>query len=91
MVTCFHCREPLDECRRTLLADATDKAVKELGWNRFVNGTEADELIRLGSAWDAAATVNELVDLVVALDYGITVEGAYERARALIEEAACAR
>ncbi|GAA5046152.1 hypothetical protein HNP84_002477 [Thermocatellispora tengchongensis] len=90
MVTCFHCREPLDQCRRALLQDATDKAVREIGFAALVAESDEDQAVQAVSAWDAARAVNDLVDLIVAQNYGIDVDEAYERARALIEEAACA-
>ncbi|MFB4284922.1 hypothetical protein ACBJ59_57310 [Nonomuraea sp. MTCD27] len=88
-VMCFHCREPLDRCRRTLLRDATEKAVKEIGFAALVSGSDEDQAVQVVSAWDAARAVNDLVDVIVAQNYGIDVDEAYERARALIEEAAC--
>lgn len=87
MVTCFHCREPLDQCRRTLLQDATDKAVEEIGFAALVAESDEDQAVRVGSAWDAARAVNDLVDLIVAQNYGIPVEEAYERSNSLIAEA----
>lgn len=88
-VMCFHCREPLDQCRRALLRDATEKAVKEIGFAALVE-FEEDQAVRVVSAWDAARAVNDLVDLIIAQNYGIDVDEAYERARTLIEDAACA-
>ncbi|MFG1965726.1 hypothetical protein [Nonomuraea sp. NPDC049028] len=89
-VMCFHCREPLDQCRRALLQDAIDKAVKEIGFAALVAESDEGQAVQRVSAWDAARAVNDLVDLIVAQNYGIDVDEAYERARALIEEAACA-
>ncbi|UBU16607.1 hypothetical protein [Nonomuraea gerenzanensis] len=89
-VMCFHCREPLDQCRRTLLQDATDKAVEEIGFAALVAESDEGQAVQVVSAWDAARAINNLVDLIVAQNYGIDVDEAYERARALIEETACA-
>ncbi|MFG3438399.1 hypothetical protein ACGF0J_14240 [Nonomuraea sp. NPDC047897] len=71
MVTCFHCREPLDQCRRALLQDATDMAVNEIGFAELVASTDWDQAVRVVSAWNAARAVNDLVDLIVAQNYGI--------------------
>ncbi|WP_214317111.1 hypothetical protein [Nonomuraea sediminis] len=87
-VMCFHCREPLDQCRRALLQDATDKAVKEIGFAALVAESDEDQAVQVVSAWDAARAVNDLVDLIVAQDYGIPIDDAYARARELIEEKA---
>ncbi|GAA4946553.1 hypothetical protein HD597_006825 [Nonomuraea thailandensis] len=83
-VMCFHCREPLDQCRRALLQDATDKAVKEIGFAALAAESD-DQAVQTVSAWDAARAVNDLVDLIVAQNYSITVDEAYEQARALID------
>ncbi|MEU1880893.1 hypothetical protein ABZ470_26600 [Streptosporangium sp. NPDC020072] len=89
-VMCFHCHEPLDQCRRALLQDATNKAVKEIGFAALVAESDEDQAVRVVSAWDAACAVNDLVDLIVAQNHGIDVDEAYEWARTLIEEAASA-
>ncbi|MFI9553656.1 hypothetical protein [Nonomuraea endophytica] len=88
MVTCFHCREPLDQRRRALLQDAIDKAVREIGFAQLVADSGEAQAVRLVSAWDAARTVNDLVDLIVAQNYGIPIHDAHEWACTLIEEAA---
>ncbi|MEV4287960.1 hypothetical protein AB0K40_20815 [Nonomuraea bangladeshensis] len=56
----------------------------------LVAESDEDQAVHVVSAWDAARAVNELVDLIVAQNHGIAIDDAYERAHALIEEAACA-
>ncbi|MFB4285243.1 MULTISPECIES: hypothetical protein [unclassified Nonomuraea] len=45
MVTCFHCREPVDQCGRALLENATDKAVKEIGFAVLVAESDEDQAV----------------------------------------------
>jgi hypothetical protein len=84
MVTCFHCREPLDQCRRVLLQDATDKAVQEIGFAELVPESDEDRAVQAVSAGDAARAVNDLADLIIAQNCGTAIDDAYTRARTLI-------
>ncbi|MFD8529478.1 hypothetical protein ACFV0L_18860 [Streptosporangium canum] len=86
-VTCFHCAGPLDECRRSMLREATGKAVREIGFAELATVSGDDQEARV-AVWDAARAVKDLVDLIIAQDYGTSVEDAHEQARALIEEMA---
>ncbi|MEV4472876.1 hypothetical protein [Nonomuraea sp. NPDC049504] len=73
-----------------MLQDATDKAVREIGFAQLAAESDEDQAVHVVSAWDAARAVNELVDLIVAQEYGISIDEAFGRAHTLIEEVVCA-